>query len=172
MKSCLAAVLLLLVILQSGGMMVCYTVQQEMIREEMMEELRREEKDTEILFLLPEEFTACRVAEREIRYNGRMYDIRSVERKGRHLMIKALRDHKEESLLGALQKMIHHSKDKTGRVLQQVLALSFVSYLPGHPSSVAVSQHHFLKLCTPSSIIEYVPVVKEVVCPPPEFYRL
>lgn len=109
--------------------MLCYSWQQALVREEMMEELKRAETDLEVLCMSAKEYAHARVDEREVRFNGKMYDVRSIERKGDLLFLHGLRDHKEESLLGALKKLVHHSRDEKGRVGSGVIQLSVLSYL-------------------------------------------
>lgn len=163
-------ILFVLVLLQSGGMMLCFSVQQEMIREEMMEELKREEKELETIVLKAEDFLKCRVEEHELRYLGRMYDIRSVVRNGDLMVIRALRDHKEESLLGALKKLIHHSRDRGGRVNAGVLLLSFISYLKPESLLPFPAENNAYVITSSALSNHYGSIVEEVTGPPPEHH--
>lgn len=168
MKSCIAVLLLVLVILQSGGMLTCYSVQQEMIREEMREEMKRAETELETIVLSPEEFQKSRLDAHEISVDGKMYDVQSVEVKNGMMVIRALNDRKEESLIGAIKKLIHHSRDHKGRIGSGLTQLSFLTYLAAdqmflHPHSRAV----LIKLCIGNEAEPEAPL-KDDPGPPPE----
>lgn len=121
--------LLILVFFQSGGLMLLFSVQQEMIREEMREEILRAESGSELLVLSVEEYMSAKVDSREIRWEGQMYDVVSVKKEEANVILKVLRDHKEETLLRSLKKIIRHGSEDKGRLLSGVLMLSFLPYL-------------------------------------------
>lgn len=130
MKRLLTLVMFSLIVLQSVGFVFFFFVQHELIRHEMREEMMREDTDMVTFDFSPAEFQSALVGPLEMRREDCMYDIRSVERIGDRIIIRACRDHREESLLGILVRFLRHGRDEEGYTVHNLIQVSFMAYMP------------------------------------------
>lgn len=82
------------------------------------------------LDLTVDQYQRLRVGEDEVKVEGRMYDIATLEIKGDRVVIYALHDSDEDSLLAFLDAVITRGQEDTQPFPQGLLAFAALQYLP------------------------------------------
>jgi hypothetical protein len=132
----LAAVLLL----HLAGFYVYFVVRLGDIRADMRNQLASlPTHQLQIVSVPLAEFKSSWMEEKEMRWQGRMYDIARVKQSGDRLLVYCLRDHDEDDLISFLNTVVDLSNKDTRQVPSFVFKLFALKYIAGHPVNVAVS---------------------------------
>ncbi len=169
MKKILALSLLLFLFAQSGGLLYLYSLQQKFVQMHMEEELNNPNAVFEKICMSRSDFEKGRKNSFEVKWQGRMYDVKQIVFDGDSVSMFALHDVKEESLLHEIEKLICHAEDQ-GHVLPDLLLkLSSLTYL-----SDFVQSPSFVGSTTSLNVPFYISpaaylISQDVSSPPPEF---
>jgi hypothetical protein len=109
--------LLFALFLQAGGLLVAYRFQQHLIRARMARMIESESPHTEMLSISLEDYLACRIDRREIRFKGSLYDVVSLKYTDEGVELKVIRDSQEEEVAAKIRLM----EDRTGKQQNQDL---------------------------------------------------
>ena len=168
MKKFLAFSLLVFLLAQSGGLISLYSLQQQFVQDFMLEELNNPNAEFETIQLSKADFEKGRKNSFEVKFEGKMYDVKNIEFFGDSVRMLALHDVKEETILHEIEKMICHAEDQNGTLPVLILKLSTLLYLPAifadgnFIAKIEKQQNLFFNedvLCTS---------FKEITSPPPE----
>lgn len=159
--------LLFLLMLQSGGLFVAYKMQQYAAKYAMQQSIRKSTSIVETLSMSRSEFAKSLVDNKEIRYKGKMYDIRSMSILNDSVHLMVVHDTKEENILKKIKNLFsdHHSqKNKVPQVLIQLLSLDYIQHTvnlnPFITHHVVSLNHHFSENILSQN--------SEILLPPPE----
>ncbi len=131
MKKILALSLLLFLFAQSGGLLNLYSLQQIFVRAHMEEELNNPNAKFEFISMSLHDFEKGRKNSFEVKWNGRMYDVKNIKFFKDSVSMLAIHDTKEETVLHEIEKLICHAEDKNQVLPDLLLKLSSLTYLSG-----------------------------------------
>ena len=168
MKKLLALSLLLFLFAQSGGLLNLYSLQQIFVQWQMEEELNNPNAKFEFISMSRHDFEKGRKNSFEVKWNGRMYDVKNIKFFGDSVSMLAIHDTKEETLLHEIEKLICHAEDK-GHVLPSLLLkLSSLTYISSLEQLVYFVKNKSLAICpfyiSPAAFL----ISQDVSSPPPE----
>lgn len=168
MKKLLALSLLFFLFAQSGGLLYLYSLQQEFVRAHMEAELNNPKAKFETLRMSLNDFKEGRKNAFEVKYQGKMYDVKGIQVFGNTVSMLALHDTKEESLMHEIKKLICHADDHTQALPDLLLKLSSLTYL-----SVGTQLNDsFLECVAPGHPLYLSPadylISQDIFLPPPE----
>ncbi|MBK7966942.1 MAG: hypothetical protein IPK10_17865 [Bacteroidetes bacterium] len=168
MKKLLPLSLLLFLFAQSGGLLYLYTLQQKFVRAHMEEELNSPNAKFEFISMSLHDFEKGRKNSFEVKWNGKMYDVKNIKFFEDSVSMLAIHDTKEESILHEIEKLICHAEDK-GHVLPSLLLkLSSLTYVSTLQQLVYFVKNKSLANC-PSYISPVAFLIsQDVSSPPPE----
>lgn len=116
--------------LQAGGLLLVYRLQQHCIRMRMARIIESELAVTETLTISLEDYMACRIDRREIRFNGSLYDVVSLKYTDEGIELKVIRDSQEEKVAARIKCMEDQAKSRPNQDLpDHVLKLYSQVYL-------------------------------------------
>ncbi|MBL7848060.1 MAG: hypothetical protein JNL40_11365 [Cyclobacteriaceae bacterium] len=160
-------VLLVVLLAHLGGFYAYFFVRLgdlRMTMREKLSELPAEQLD--VIRVPKDQFKSSLLEEREMKWQGRMYDIARVETHGDHLLVYCIHDKDEDGLLSFLSTVVDLSQQDNTRApisVVQFLALKFVH------GTVVLPHRHTAELytgCTPY-LTSYSSVLPDSVTPPP-----
>lgn len=132
MKKIIGIVFLAILLLQVAGSYVYFIVRLSGIRQEMREQLKgKPDDELTLLTFTHEQFKNSKVDDHEVKVNGKMYDIARIEVRGDQVLVYALHDEAEDSLLTLLNEMVKRTeKDKkpVPHSLLHLITLQFVVF--------------------------------------------
>lgn len=131
-----SAVLLLgLVLFQGIGWLLAWQILQWEAGYTARERLNRQETDLRTIRVSKDFFQQNRIGEREIRLNGELFDIRSIENLSDTLSMTLYHDQAEEALFDALGSRLNRPSDAASQPLTNWLLDSFslVFIIPAGP---------------------------------------
>ncbi|MEQ1666416.1 MAG: hypothetical protein ABL927_13680 [Bdellovibrionales bacterium] len=168
MKKILALSLLLFLFAQSGGLLNLYSLQQIFVQWHMEEELNNPNAKFEFISMSRHDFEKGRKNVFEVKWQGRMYDVKNIEFFGDSVSMLAIHDKKEETVLHEIEKLICHAEDK-GHVLPSLLLkLSSLTYVSSLEQFVYFVKNKSLAICptyiSPAAFL----ISQDVSSPPPE----
>ncbi|HLP13649.1 MAG TPA: hypothetical protein VK177_17080 [Flavobacteriales bacterium] len=103
MKKSLALALLFIFLLQSGGLLLIQKIQRANLKWKMEALLERTHTGFEKLTMPVHVYEACKVDRKEIRYHGRMYDVKSATVTGNTVELLVINDTEEERLMESMK---------------------------------------------------------------------
>lgn len=118
----------MVVLLQSGGMIPLLLAEQLMARSEMQYELRQENlSGTVELRLSKEAFSLSHLGGKELKYQGRFYDIRSMKQDGAFVIVTVVMDEKESTIAEDLESALDHESNDglLKNVFKKIFAFHF-----------------------------------------------
>lgn len=124
--------MLTVLVLQSGGMLVVFNMQQRFIQFEMAQRLESSNGPFEKLLLTVSEFEKSRIDAKEIRLNGRMYDIKSVTVTADSVEIYAIHDLEEEDIMEKIKQLVKNTCSPHVKIPPHLQQLISLVYLPSH----------------------------------------
>lgn len=168
MKKLLPLSLLLFLFAQSGGLLNLYSLQQLFVQWHMEEELNNPNAKFELISMSRHDFEKGRKNSFEVKWNGKMYDVKNIKFFGDSVSMLAINDTKEETLLHEIEKLICHAEDK-GHVLPSLLLkLSSLTYVSGFVHTTYFVEQKSLAnypiYLSPAANL----ISQEVSSPPPE----
>jgi len=133
-------------LLQVAGSYVYFIVRLPGIRSEMREQLRHKtDEELTLLTFTEEEFRKAKADDHEVKVDGKMYDIARIAFHENRVLVYALHDESEDSLLALLGAMVSrtsHDKKPVPSQLLQLLTLQFVLIENKIPSIAGISVMH------------------------------
>ena len=121
--------LTLLLVLQAGGLLVWYEVKQGVVRYQQHRRSMKADAPRQLLVLTAEAYQKARVRKRDVKVDGKMYDVVSVVRQGGHVYVTAVRDHKEERVLHRIATIAGHTQDGSSMLPDGLLRLLSIVYV-------------------------------------------
>lgn len=168
MKKILALSLLLFLFAQSGGLLNLYSLQQIFVQWHMEEELNNPNAVFESIRMSRSDFEKGRKNVFEVKWQGRMYDVKNIKFFGDSVSMLALHDIKEETVLHEIEKLICHAEDHNQVLPDLLLKLSSLTYLLGFVQTTCfVEQKSFANYpfyLSPAANL----ISQDVSSPPPE----
>ena len=128
LKKSAIILLVALMVLPSAALML-YKLLQCMVQHEMEQECKLPGNATDTLLLTSTEYAGSKINDREISYQGKMYDIKTVSIKGNKVALVAINDTKEESILKKIKALLPGADKKNSGLplqLQKLISLTFV----------------------------------------------
>jgi len=157
-KKIIGIVFLNILLLQIAGSYVYFIVRLTGIRHEMREQLKQKpDEELTLLTLTRDEYKKSKVNDREVKVNGKMYDIARIAIRNNQVLVYALHDEAEDSLLTLLNEMVERSsKDKkpVPSQLIQLLTLQFITSQTHVPSQTGIWVEHHTPYITPLPAID------------------
>lgn len=146
-----------ILLVQIAGSYIYLIVRLTGIRHEMREQLKQKpDEELTLLTLTRDEYKKSKVNDREVKVNGKMYDIARIAIRNHQVLVYALHDEAEDSLLTLLNEMVERSsKDKrpVPSQLIQLLTLQFIASQTHVPSQTGIwVEHHTPYIITLSAI--------------------
>ena len=142
-KKFISLLLICLLVIHLAGFYVYFVVRLGELRMEMREKLASLPADELDAIPIPlGQFKSSWIDQREMKWQGRMYDIARVERSGESMIVYCLQDTDEDNLLSFISAVVEMSSQDTRQAptdVTQFFSLKFV--IPG-------------SLCPPRSAIE------------------
>lgn len=153
---------------QSGGLLYMYSLQQKFVQWHMEEELNDPNAKFEFISMSRLDFEKGRKNVFEVKWHGRMYDVKNIKYFEDSVSMLAIHDTKEESLMHEIEKLICHAEDK-GHVLPSLLLkLSSLTYVSSFEHLVYFIKNKSLTDC-PFYISSAAYIIsQDVSSPPPE----
>ena len=133
----------------------------------MQQKLEADDINTEFITLTLEEYNRNKINSDEIRIDGNLFDIKSLEEKNGNVFIKCLRDNDEEFILKEIKQLLCISGDEGSSPppqIQQFFSLDYTLPCSGLLFLVPVSNQTFQQV-TPASLMAGI---KDICSPPPE----
>jgi hypothetical protein len=131
MKRAVSILMIVVFSLHFAGFYAYYAFRLVDIRKEMRKELKQKPLyELQKLTLSIEEYTRSKVGDDEVNVGGKMYDIARMEAFNNEIVIYALHDEAEDSLISLLNTIIKRGDDDKRPVPQSLLALLGLHYLP------------------------------------------
>jgi hypothetical protein len=129
-KRIFSILVLILFLAHFAGFYIYFVVQLKQVRQEMRNQLRTlPTEELELLTFTPEEFQIARVEEKEVKVDGKMYDIARLEKQGNTILVYCLHDIAEDNLLAFLNKILTLPL-KDSHVPNGILHFCSLNYLP------------------------------------------
>ncbi len=153
--------------LQSGGLFIVLKLQQYSAKYAMQQKINTAKTNFEYLTLSQNDFQKYRIEKKELFYQSKLYDIKSIEVCNDSVKLSLIRDSEEENVFKKIKKLFatdqNHSK-KLPDMLIQLLHLDYVSHtcitVPHRIHfSITRNQGYNASLLTP---------VSDILLPPPE----
>lgn len=168
MKKFLALSLLLFLFAQSGGLLNLYSLQQIFVQWHMEEELNNPNAEFESIRMSRSDFEKGRKNVFEVKWQGRMYDVKNIKFFGDSVSMFAIHDKKEETLLHEIEKLICHAEDHNRVLPDLLLKLSSLTYISGFDQTTYfVEQKSFANYPFYLSPAAHL-ISQDVSSPPPE----
>ncbi len=140
--------LISLVCLQSGGLFLFYKCQQWHVQYEQMRRAVSDKQAFLKISLPIADFERCKINEREIKFQEKLYDIYSIKMDLDSVQLTVVHDWREESILEKIMDLVSQDFPDHKQIPVQVLKLLQLSYICPHyvqPSDIMPlrRQHHF-----------------------------
>ena len=161
----------------SFGFILTFIIQQERIREKSFEQIessRHSERIITLSFSLSdyEKGTLIqRVNEKEIKYDGKMFDVLSIEQSGESVILRCVRDVKEERLEKDFANYMDKNNDLkalSGKQIQFNHQIQFVELTKNCGLASPLNKNIF----SSSFRTDYSQTKPKVITPPPELILL
>jgi hypothetical protein len=131
MKRFLSIIVITVFTLHFAGFYVYYAIRLLHIRQEMRNDLNKMPlHELQKLTLSADEYERSKVGDDEVKLAGKMYDIAQIERVDNQIVIYAVHDEAEDSLLAFLNTVIKRGENDKKPLPQGLLALAGLQYLP------------------------------------------
>lgn len=118
-----------LLVLQTGGLLVWYEVKQGVVRYQQHRRAEKANTPRQVLVMTADAYQRARVGRRDVKVDGKMYDVVSVVRQGGRVYVTAVRDHKEERVLRRIATIAGHTQEGSTPLPDGLLRLLSVVYV-------------------------------------------
>lgn len=164
----LAQLLLLIpVFLQAGGMMLICLLLQNSVKQNAQDLLLSHDSKFEKLILTADQYRLSKINEKELRFEGQLFDIKSISFHGRLVEVIAYNDRKEEGLISSIDNFFGNSSQNKKKIPVQVLKLLVSLYTI--PKNVVKFSQDFSSSSYRLTIPAFYHSFKnDVFSPPPE----
>ncbi len=169
MKKILALSLLFFLFAQSGGLLNLYSLQQIFVQWHMEEELNNPNAVFESIRMSRSDFENGRKNVFEVKWQGRMYDVKNIKFFEDSVSMLALHDTKEESLIHEIEKLICHAEDHNQVLPDLLLKLSSLTYLSSGAQIDYSGTPNFISNYKCYLSLASIFISQDVSSPPPEF---
>lgn len=152
MKKTASILLLTLLLLQTGGILLIYKTQQCYVWYEMQHTLNDSNTRFQKLELSLSDFQKSKINSDEIFFQGKMYDVKSVQVSGNIVNLLVINDKDEDSILKKIDNFLNTTQKDNSKLpyqLQQLLSLNYLSpysvnffFIP----SLSITTFHSLNL--------------------------
>lgn len=139
--------LFVLLLLQAGGLLVVYELQLVSARWKMHQAMEKFSHPVSILRLSSAQYQLCKVGDDELRVNGKMYDIRSIQFQGDSVTIAAIHDEAESKIVQKVGNILFQLNTDGSNIARSVAdTLSYVYLVPDHYfiAPLLLMQHGFV----------------------------
>ncbi len=125
--------LFVLLLLQAGGLLVVYELQQVAARWKMHEAMEKFSHPVSVLRMSSAQYKLFKVGGDELRINGKMYDIRSIQFHGDSVTIIAIHDEAESRIVQKVGNILFQLNTDGSNIARSLAdTLSYVYLVPGH----------------------------------------
>lgn len=123
-------ILLTILFLQGGGMLIIYKIQQYFIQDEMIQSINSDKTQFQKVILSLSDYQKCRINDREININNKLYDIKSVNISGASVKLLVLNDSREENILMKIAEFTNNTRQPNSVLYNNLKHLLSLNYLP------------------------------------------
>lgn len=167
-KGLVSILLLFVLFLQAGGLIVLHQYRQCNIQQELLLLQNNSAAGFEKLILSIPEFNRCRISNSEMKYNGKLYDYKTVRIYGNTVELSVLNDSAEEGILEMMAAMSGADEKEQSNIPPQLQKLLTLNYL-------ASSQQHFILNSEQHTVYQTLSeqttiCFSEISSPPPELF--
>lgn len=125
-----------LLLFQAAGWQLAWTYRQSEARRNAARVMELDQTAFRHVTLHTTQFQKARLNRKEVRLEGKLYDIRTLRIKGDSVCLELYHDHHEEHLLHRLTKLLtaghNHSDQLLGNWLAKIVGQAFLPALPTH----------------------------------------
>ena len=158
---------MLILLLQSGGMLFIFQAQQCHVQYQMNRKLKEENGNYEKMILLVSDYESSKVYNKEIRYKGKMYDIKSSQLRGDSIEIIAIRDILEENIIEKIKYLTAQNSIPNNDFPFKLQKLISLVYLPALSAQIFLIPSLYSRLFCESAFTILSPHCS-IYSPPPE----
>ena len=158
--------MLILLILQFGGILIVFNIKQVIVQHQMKEKMENESSKFENLTLTTNQYKKCRINSKEIYFNGKMYDIKSIAFVGDSVKIMAIDDIEEKKIMDIIKMLSNKANDQNKNLPSQIQYITLLQYISPN------SELEFLAPCFQikifyQAVFDFKSNKPEVQTPPP-----
>lgn len=136
-KKILSLIILTLLVVHLTGFYVYFVVRLGSIRTTMREQLAQlPDNELELLTIPNNRFRASWAAEREMKWEGHMYDIARIERSVDVMKVYCVRDHDEDGLLNFISAVVDLTQQDTQPAPLSVVKFFTLKFITGPVAAV------------------------------------
>jgi len=129
-KKIAGSVFLSVLLMQVAGGYVYFIVRLSGIRQEMRAELAlKPDEQLTLLTLSDDEYRKAKINDHEVKVNEKMYDVARISVKDGKVLVYALHDEAEDSLLALLNEIVKRSSNDKKPIPSSLLGLMHIIYL-------------------------------------------
>lgn len=167
MKKISIILLTAIILLQSGGLLLFYLLEQRSVKTEMKAQIVKKETQFERLTLSLTDYKKSIIDAHEIRFLGKMYDVKEVEINGDKVELLVLCDNRETQILAQIQNQSSENTSSQKSLPNKLNKILYLDYLL--PDKEALQQNFFAgKAQYPTVSILLKDQSLELISPPPE----
>lgn len=167
MKKAGYILLLFILFLQAGGILFVYRIQQIALHQLIQLKLDSVKTGFVRIILSNEEYQISRIKRNEVKVGGKMYDVKSIHRKGDKVELIVIRDLKEEHILAKINDLTQGWKHRNSRITELLKQLISLRYLPLENENDLID-HSFAISSYPVLIVNPVSADTKNSIPPPK----
>lgn len=168
MKKSVGLVLLILLFFQLGGSYVYFMIRMVVRHAEMREQLSTLPSDQLTLLIFSEsDYEQTIVDDREVKADGKMYDVARIEKKGGKILVYALQDEAEDNLLSFVYSIFENDSGDEKQIPNQVYQFITLSFLAPINTFAQPSFDFLSKGSTPYFVNESS-FISSINSPPPK----
>jgi hypothetical protein len=159
--------MLLLLIMQSGGLFMVLKMQQYAAKAVMQSSISCEANISRHLRIYGDDYIKSIVDNKEIFYQGKLYDVISMAKGADSVDLTVIQDEKEGSIFKRIKYLFTSSEDSNKKTPQELIRLLSLDYLQTSHPYISIVFYPYITYKTP--FVEGVIIRStEVFLPPPE----